>query len=442
MRVELIHPPHPNSTEDRLDPPLGLLLIAAHLRKVMPDISIRINDMSGTKRFSIGEADYYGITSYCTSLDFTKKLVNSIRSKVPKARIIVGGANPSAMPEQYKFADYIVMDAGEEPMARILQGKTSWKCVTGIQYASIGLFPAFDLIDPMSYNRRIERQRSLPLLTSRGCPYRCAFCGLHKTHQFNGHCSAAPWQVAESVKRVVEEYGIRAINFQDDIFTLNQKRLFEILDLIAPLNIVFRCHGRAGIDNEEVYKRLSEAGCKQVSWGIESGSNYILKRMNKQTTVQDNYNVIQWAKRYGITARAFFVIGFPGETAETIAETKQFIINSDPDQYFVSNFVPYPGTPVWNTPVGYGIINMSKDFNQYYQVGKDGTGGLTIDTQWLSRDEFRQLEIDFRAWLRENKPRRGCLLDYEEKMEAESESKYCNTDMHPITLEDLSVVNY
>jgi radical SAM superfamily enzyme YgiQ (UPF0313 family) len=134
--------------------------------------------------------------------------------------------------------------------------------------------------------------------------------------------------------------------------------------------------------------------------------------MNKQVKVQDNYNVIKWAKKYGITSRAFFIFGFPGETKDTIEETKRFIENSDPDQIFVSSMVPYPATDVGDNPEKYGISNMSKDYNQYYQVSKDGTGGITIDTEWLSKEEFRELELNFREWTKQ-RPMRGFLQDYE-----------------------------
>ena len=138
----------------------------------------------------------------------------------------------------------------------------------------------------------------------------------------------------------------------------------------------------------------------------------MLDCMKKQVKVQDNYNVIQWAKKYGIVSRAFFMIGFPGETRETLEETKRFIEESDPDQYFVSNFVPYPGTDVYDNPGDYGITNLSKDYDQYFQVSKDGTGGLTIDTEWLTKEQFRDLELEFREWIK-TRSMRGEKQNYE-----------------------------
>ena len=414
MIIELIHPPHPNSSDDRLDPPLGLLLIASHLRNYYGDnIEVRINDLSGCDTIEIGYADIYGITSYATSFEFTKKLEKICRAKNPQCKFVVGGANPSAIPELFPFADHVVIGEGEEAMIKIISGTVD-RFVKSDKLVSPSLVPSFDLIDIKSYHRKINENLSLPILTSRGCCYHCVFCGLHRMHELSGVRLGDAKEVANNVEKICREFGINAINFQDDMFTLNRNRLFQLLEYLKPLNIKFRCMGRAGYDVEEVYEKLAEAGCVQVSYGIESGSEKILDRMCKEVTVQDNYNVIKWAKKYNIVSRAFFIIGFPGETEETLKETKEFIEKADPDQYFVSNFVPYPGTLPYKDPKSFGITEISNDFDQYYQVSKDGSGGITISTEWLTKERFRELEIEFRQWMKK-RPMRGSLLDYEKK---------------------------
>jgi len=108
-------------------------------------------------------------------------------------------------------------------------------------------------------------------------------------------------------------------------------------------------------------------------------------------------------------------LGGDGMFYETLEETKQFIIDSDPAQVFISSMVPYPGTDVGDNPEKYGIINISKDYSQFYQVSSTGFGGLTFDSKWLTREDFRKLEIDFRNWIHK-RPMRGMLQDYEIKM--------------------------
>lgn len=408
MKVLLIHPPHPNSSDDRLDPPMGLLYIAAHLQK--HDIDVEISDCSGQSynEWHIPYADIYGITSYIATIDITKQIAELCRVKNPKAKIVIGGAHASVRPGDFPFADVVVRGYGEGPMLALC-GKNS------LHKVDLFEFPSFGLVDIQSYSREIEGEPSLPFLTSRGCPFKCSFCGLAMMHNINGrYHMMSPSVAATQLYRIKYEFGINKINFQDDIFTMNRPRLFEILRHTKDLGMQFRCMGRAGYDTEETYARLSEAGCRQIAWGIESGSQYMLDRMKKDVTVQDNYNVIQWAKKYGIVSRAFFMIGFPGETHWTLEETKQFIEWADPDQYFVSNFVPYPGTEVGDNPKKYGIINLSQDYSQYYQVSKDGTGGSTIDTEWLTKEQFRELELEFRAWIK-LRSMRGATQKYEQR---------------------------
>lgn len=92
-------------------------------------------------------------------------------------------------------------------------------------------------------------------------------------------------------------------------------------------------------------------------------------------------------------------------------------MDADPDQYLISNMVPYPGTAVWNQPDKFGIINLDKDFKQFYQLGKDGMGPLlSFDTEWMSRYEVQEAEIGLRKWLTKNKKFRGPSLDYEKKL--------------------------
>jgi len=410
-KVCLIHPPHLNASDDRLDPPMGLLYIAAYLKKHNVDVSVV--DLSGTTVFDMPFADVYGITVYISSLQVTKDIIIKCKEVNPKSKIVVGGAHPSACPCSFEEVDYVVVGYGEVAMLDIVTEKVKSKVVVGLEPENQFSFPSYDLVNLSSYSRKIEGKPSVTYTTSRGCPFQCHFCGLAKMHELGfGVRMAEPEIVYSHLKRLKEEFGIERINFQDDIFTFNQKRLFRMLELIKLLGIKFRCMGRAGYDTKEVYKRLADAGCVQVAYGIESGSQYILDRMKKQVTVEDNYNVIRWAKECKIVSRAFFMIGFPGETEKTIEETKQFIINADPDQIFVSNFIPYPGTKIGDCPEKFGIIKVYKDYDQYYQVCKDGTGGVVIDTKWLSKEEFKVLELEFRDWINK-RPMRGPLQDYE-----------------------------
>jgi radical SAM superfamily enzyme YgiQ (UPF0313 family) len=152
-----------------------------------------------------------------------------------------------------------------------------------------------------------------------------------------------------------------------------------------------------------------------VAWGIESMAQSQLDRMNKKCTVQDQINVADWAHKYGITARAFLIIGFPGETFETIEETKRGIERADFDQSFVCSFIPFPGTDVAENPEKYGITYIDPDFDKYFLIDQNGSGGIVIDTKWLSRSQFDIIQNDFRAFMK-NRPFRGTCQDYEKNI--------------------------
>jgi len=418
MKIELIHPPHYESIEDRLDAPLGLLYIASTLEKA--GHNVRINDLAGLprKKWDIKNADIYGITAYAPTIPISEEIALKCKNKNPNAKIVVGGAHPTSVPnEMESIFDIIVRGEGELAFLDIIKDYPINKRIYKHPLEkNLNLYPnpAYHLVNLKSYKRTINEKPSITMLTSRGCCFRCSFCGLDESHKVVKNRS--PESVVKEIKEIKSKYGITKFNFQDDTFTMNRKRLYHMLNLFEPLNIGFRCHGRASLDKKEDYIKLKEAGCDMLSWGIESGSQKMLNLMNKQSTTQDNKNVIKWAKEVGITSRSFFMIGFPGETKETLEETKEFIERTNPDQYFVSNFVPYPGTDVWNNPNKYNIINLDKNFCNYFQVNKTGYGSINIETKELSKLEFKILEKDFRKWINKRK-RRGSLLDYEKKLE-------------------------
>ena len=146
--------------------------------------------------------------------------------------------------------------------------------------------------------------------------------------------------------------------FYDDIFTLRRERLFKLCDNLRDLNITFRCNGRSGINTLEDYIKLKEAGCEEIAFGIESGSQKMLDMINKGSTVEDNFKAITLAKEAGLITKAYLVVGFPGESQETVDETKAFMIRANPDKYTVFQFVPLPGCDVWKNPEKYGITKI------------------------------------------------------------------------------------
>jgi radical SAM superfamily enzyme YgiQ (UPF0313 family) len=418
MNIELIHPPHPSSIEDRLDAPLGLLYIAANLKENGYDVII--NDLSGIpkKKWNIGSADLYGITVYAPTVGISEEIAKKCKEINYNAKIAVGGAHPTAVPKSMNktLFDMVIIGEGEEAFLRAVKDyPNNERFYKKPLKKDLDIYPnpAYHLVDLFSYKRKLKNKPAVTVLASRGCPFRCNFCGLPEHHKTIKKRS--PEKVRDEIKYIKERWGIKNFIFQDDVFTTDKKRLYNLLNLLKPLNINFKVHGRAGIDTKEKYLRLKDAGCTTIAWGIESGSQKMLDLMNKKSTVNQNYQVIQWAKEVGLVSRAFFVLGFPGETKETILETKKFIEKADPNQFFVSNFVPYPDTDVWNKPKKYGITSIRKDFSKYYQVDETGFGSMNIETKWLKHEEFKKLEKDFREWIIK-RGIKGSRQEYEDKI--------------------------
>ncbi len=425
MRIELIHPPHPEAIDDRLDVPLGLLYVASMANQEGHDC--RVTDLAGIPidQWEIPEADIYGVSVYVPTMEISGEIARMCKEINPNARVVAGGAHPTGVfnsgmsLEENIPADFdsVVVGEGELAILEIIKDYPDLQPVYKFSLdKDLDNYPNvdYDLVDPFSYSRTIEGQQSITMLTSRGCPYRCTFCGLPAQHRRVKYRSAE--EVADEVKDIINKYGIRGFHFQDDLFLVNKKRTHKLLELLKPLNITFRCQGRVGLDTQDDYYRLKEAGCETIAWGIESGSQRILDRMNKACTVEQNYEVIEWSKNAEIMDRSFFILGFPGENLETVAETKAFIEEADPSQYFVSNFQPYPGTEVWIKPEKFGVTHIDKDFSNFLQIDESGYGRYNIETEWMTRDEFFAVEKDFREWMN-HRHRKGPLLEYEKKLE-------------------------
>lgn len=433
MRIQLIHPPHPTATDDKLDVPLGLLYVAASLEKHGHEV--RVTDLAGYKNpidwrnkimFS---CDIYGISSYVCTMGLSAEIGRMCREKNPEAWIVGGGANLTGLVETGQWEhipdiyNSIIVGAGELAILDLIEdlGNGRKPELTYEHPLSRDLDeypnPDYELLDNSDvheYHRTIGGDHSISILTSRGCPYRCNFCGLQKQSRTVRYRS--PEAVAREIQDIIDRYGIKAFNFQDDTFIIDKKRVRKLMDLIGPMGVTFRCLGRAGLDTYEDYVLMREAGCQSVAWGIESGSQRMLDLMNKQVTVKQNYEVIEWAKKAGVLDRIFLIVGFPGETRETLEETKQFIVNSDPSQYLASTFQPYPGIPVTDNPEKFGVTKIYLDFEKYIQVNGQGLGGhINIDTVDWTREEFKVIQTDFREWLLQRRLR-GPLQSYENRL--------------------------
>ena len=414
MKVCLIHPPQPNSLDDRLDVPLGILYIAASLRDDGNDV--RVIDLSSYPENQwetlIGTADVYGIMIYTCSYNIALRIRDICKKNNPECIVAVGGPHPTALSNETKNDfDVVVSGQGELAMKHIVK----WKYTTGIVSWPLPKnldeipMPARDLIDLSSYHRKVGEDLATSMITSRGCPFDCSFCG-SKT-MFGKVKFHSQERVITELKSLVD-MGYRNILFYDDVFTLFRKRLYPLLDEIKKLDISFRCNGRSGVNTLEDFQRLKDAGCNTIAFGIETGSQKLLNVCNKKVKVQQNIDTIQNAKKAGLVAKAYMIIGLPGENKETIEETKKFLDLADPDVYTLFTFVPLPGCDIWMHPDKYGVKIISRNWDDYYVIAGQNDGGITIQTDSYTPDELIEMKDDLLKYLK-SRPWRGTVEDYE-----------------------------
>jgi radical SAM superfamily enzyme YgiQ (UPF0313 family) len=420
LLVDLIRAPDPTCIDDMSDEPQGLLYLAAVLKNA--GYNTRVTNLAGHTEESwkphIKEADIYGIQLYTPTAHHGINIAHFIKERYPGKPIICGGAHPTADPKdpRLNIFDKIVMGEGERSIVTIADAYRDGKDIPRVIQSEMIKdldslpFPAWDQVDMMGFTRKIDGKRCFGISGSRGCCYQCAFCD---RSLFGSKVRFRSLEnITKEMKEIIDTYGVRQFEFFDDMFTVSKKRLKQFADMTKGWNIAYRCNGRADVHDPEVYQLLKETGCKKICFGIESGSQKILDLMKKGTTVEQNLKAIKLSQAAGIPATGYFIVGFPGETKETIQQTIDFIKTSDIDQAQVYTFIPLPGGEVAKNPEKFGIVRMSKDYTDYFLVtGKDGHGGKVVDTKWLSADELQSELQRVRTFLRERKWR-GDIPDY------------------------------
>jgi len=421
MMIKLVNPSYRKALDDKLDPPLGLMYIAAVLEEA--GYPVEILDLSFVPhnkwKEAIGRPDVAGITVMSATLHIAKQILHLAKRNNPEAVVVAGGAHASGKPEETlsEGFDAVIVGEGEYTFLNLVKN-----VATGKDFEKITIsprvdvntlpFPARHLVNLKAYTRKIAGEPATTVITSRGCPYRCAFC--EKSVHGEGIRFRAVQSIIEEIKQVIGQYGIKTFKFEDDTFTLNRNRLYKLLDELKKLDIRFRCQGNARTDTYEDFMRLYEAGCRHIIFGIESGSQHVLDLVNKQVTVEQNRQAIINAKKAGLIVRANLMVGNPGESWETVEETLSFMWQTQPQQWILTNFIPLPGCSIGKNPAKYGIKILVNDWKQYFLVAGQNVGGLTHRTEHMGVEDIGKA----RKYLLKNlPPQTGSLEDYHRKLD-------------------------
>jgi len=403
MKVLLINPPYTNFEGMKESGGhmmhLGLAYIASFLLKKMPDCQISILDAEAKSmgyeeiknEIKDKKADIIGITCPTPAMKHVLKIAEITKKIKPKTVVVLGGIHPTALPEETiknRFVDFAVISEGEQTFYEIVRAirekKEDFQDIKGILFKKNGNiittpprelidnlddipFPARDLFDLKLYysapTKKVSNENAGPILTSRGCAFGCKHCISKKVWGRRVRFRSVK-NVIDELDECINKYRIKEFNIFDDTFTLNEKRAIEICDEIIKRkwNISWIAFSRVNTISEKLLEKMIEAGCKKISFGLESGSQKILDLMNKQATVEMGRQAVNLAAKHGVLVHASFMFGNIGETEETIKETVKFAksLPLDNATFFITS--PFPGT-------------------ELYEVAKK-EGFITKDTKW------------------------------------------------------------
>ncbi len=380
---------------DSCFPSLGLASIAAYARK--QGFSVKIIDAPAERisvegfedylknGFSDFEARLVGFTATTASIKNAYEMAKAAKKVYPEAKIVFGGAHPTALPNEVigqPEIDLAVRGEGEITFSEILSGRDPTE-INGLVYKKddqifftsererIGNldelpFPAYDLLPMEKYypaKGSYERLPAISMLASRGCPGRCTFCNkiLGERMVFRSADS-----LVEEIKMLYRDFGIRQIMFYDDTFTVykeNVKRFCELL-LLQKIDIAWCCFSRVDYVDFNLLKLMKKSGCHQIMYGIESGDQSVLDSINKKIDLDLAREIVKLTKQAKIDVRGAFMIGNPIETKETVLKTLKFAIELNPEIAIFNITTPYPGTEMFKEANEKGLL-MTYDWDDY-----------------------------------------------------------------------------
>jgi len=389
MKIALVAAPYP--LEEAPSPPLGLCYVAAACESTGADVTIldyivrKYTPEKLARELDSFRPDVVGTSSVTMNFFAAADILRTAKRYNPALITMMGGPHVSFDVEntlrQYPEIDLIVIGEGEETLQElipVIKDRNAWKDVKGIAFheddrivftGERELIQDLDTLPlPARHLLPMSRYQALgypvSIITSRGCPNKCIFCQgrrmvgykvRHRSHEL----------VVDEIEDVLS-YGWNRINVADDIFTANKKRVVSFCDELKKRNLSFTWSAFARVNTVdlEMLRCMREAGCDAVSFGIESGNVEMLKRIRKGITLDQARKAVQYCKEVGMLAHASFMVGLPGESHETMNDSRTFAEELD-ILYGYHMLAPLPGTTVRDEVEKYDLEILTNDWNLY-----------------------------------------------------------------------------
>lgn len=364
--------------------PMGLLYLGAVLRKAGHEVHVmdgevdHLENAEIVRRASAERPALFGITATTAQVNAAFDLAASVKAASPETFVVLGGPHASALTElsllECPSLDAAVFGEGERTILdllnRLLAGGSP-EGVDGVAFrGEAGVvtnapralvddldslpFPAWDLIPTRKYTASTwfpnKVKQYVNIFTSRGCPYGCTFCGAKATwtRKFR---SRSPENVVAEMQEAYTRLQTPNFFISDDLFTLKRDRVMAICEQILRrrLPVTWTCLSRVNTIDPEMLALMKRAGCYLISFGLESGSQEILDRIKKATTVEQGIRAVEMSHAAGIKVFGSFMVGCPGETAETVEQTIRLIKRLKLDEVGLGVTTAYPGTELFET---------------------------------------------------------------------------------------------
>jgi anaerobic magnesium-protoporphyrin IX monomethyl ester cyclase len=374
VRIALVNPPFPPGVK-RHPPnvPLGLAYLAAvaekngHAVSVIDCLPVDMDHNEMKKQVAAFDPDIIGITSTTSTFQSALQATHVLKESYPNALTVLGGPHVTFMDtstlNECPDVDVVVRREGEETLldlARYVANEKQLDEVAGITFRKNGKIaqmpdrPLIQNLDQLPFpalkhfpldKYKIYGRTYLPIITSRGCPFQCSFC-VSSRMVGNTLRARSPKNVVDELEWLKTVHDAEAYVFYDDILTFNRKRIYDLCDEIKSrkIGLPWDCTTRVDYVSRELLAKMREANCQEVFFGVESGCQRILDAVHKRTSIELNERAIKWAKEAGLFVAVSVVVGYPGETRETLKQTLEFIRRVKPDDAYLSVAMPFPGT--------------------------------------------------------------------------------------------------
>jgi len=390
LKVLFIHPRGNNWLGDMKDissifnimPPHGMMSIAAFLEQrgietAFIDCYARPLPHDVLVAEIVRQApDVVGFS--CTTSSFLEgyRIAELVKERLHRVPIVFGGAHACSIGpcllDRFPAIDFLVIGEGENSLYELIDaGFSNAAGIPGIAFRENGQgrlssvreliddldtlpFPAYHRLPgfPHGYNLPLFSYPSHPntsIISSRGCPYQCSYCDrsvFSRGFRFN-----SPEYIVEHLAYLNRDFGIKHVFFYDDLFTFDRSRVERFCALLDQkrVAVTYNCIARLEHVDSDLVSLLKRSGCWQVNFGIESGDPELLKKHRKFYGLDEVGRKLRMVKDAGLRCKGLFMIGLPGESAESIRRTIDYALSLPLDEINVTKFTPFPGAPVFRT---------------------------------------------------------------------------------------------